>query len=320
MKVAFQIDQIETLDFNSDSSLCIANEALKREFDVWFYTPETLTYKKNKLYAIAQKISAITDIKVIHDQDKEIILNDIDVLFIRQNPPFDMKYITYTYLLDLLTDTLVINKPSSIRNFTEKLATLLCSELTIDTMVTTNVEEALNFLTLHKEIVCKPLYEFGGRDITKYNESESNIFHNKFQALAKKYNTPLILQKFIPEVNKGDKRIILVNGKPVGAIKRIPKEGSIKSNLCAGGTAEKTTLTKQDTHIATEVGKILKKHDILFAGIDVIGEYLTEINVTSPTGIIPINKLDDLQDNHRIESLIWQAILKTTKTLPNKQK
>lgn len=310
MKVAFQIDQIETLDFNSDSSLCIANEALKRGLDVWFYTPETLTYKKNKLYAIAQKISAITNTKAVHDQDKEIVLNSIDVLFIRQNPPFDIKYITYTYLLDLLTDTLIINKPSSVRNFTEKLSTLLCSDLTTDTMVTTNAEEALNFLALHKEVVCKPLYEFGGRDIKKYNESESNIFHNEFQALAKKYNTPLIIQKFIPEVTKGDKRIILVDGKPVGAVKRIPKKGSIKSNLCAGGTAEKTILTTQDTHIATKVGKILKKHDILFAGIDVIGESLTEINVTSPTGIIPINKLHGLQGDKKIESLIWQAILK----------
>ncbi len=310
MKVAFQIDRIETLDLNSDSSLCLANEALKRGFDVWVYTPETLTYKQNKLYAVAKKISAITSTKVNHGQDKEIILNDTNVLFIRQNPPFDMKYITYTYLLDMLTNTLIINNPSSIRNFTEKLSTLLCSDLTTDTMVTTNAEEALNFLTLHKEIVCKPLYEFGGRDIKKYNESESNIFHNEFQALSKKYNTPLILQKFIPEIIQGDKRIILVDGKPVGAIKRVPKEGSIKSNLCAGGKAEKTTLTKQDTYIATEVGKTLKKHGIVFAGIDVIGDYLTEINVTSPTGIIPINNLYNLEKRQRIEYLIWQAILK----------
>lgn len=310
MKIAFQIDRIDTLDFSSDSSLCLAKEALNRGFSVWFYTPETLTYKKNKLYAIAQKISAITSTKVSHDKDEELILNDTDVLFIRQNPPFDMKYITYTYLLDLLTNTMIVNNPNSIRNFTEKLSTLMFPELTVKTIVTSNVEEAVHFLTTQKEIICKPLYEFGGHDIKKYNDSKPNIFHNEFEALSKKYNTPLILQKFIPEIAKGDKRIIIVDGKPVGAIKRVPKEGSIKSNLCAGGEARKTNLTQQDLHIATEVGNALKKHNILFAGIDVIGQYLTEINVTSPTGIIPINTLYNLKADQTVESLIWQAILK----------
>lgn len=309
MKVIFQIDPIKTLNLESDSSLSIAQEALKRGFDLWFYDPQNLTYKKNKLYVIAHKISAITNTEIHHDSEKEILLNDADVLFIRQNPPFDMNYITYTYLLEQLDNTLIVNNPSSIRNFTEKLSTMMFPEITVDTMVTSNAEEAAKFLAKYKEIVCKPLYEFGGHDIKKYNTEESNIFHNEFESLSKKYNTPLILQKFIPEVIKGDKRILLVEGKPVGAINRIPKDGSIKSNLCAGGTAQKTKLTKQDLNICAQVGKMLNKYDIIFAGIDVIGDYLTEINVTSPTGIIQINALHDLKADKKIECVIWNSIL-----------
>ena len=310
MKVIFQIDEFKSLNKTTDTSLCLAKEALLRNFNVWFYTPDQLTYNYNKLLAVANQVTSISDQEIVLNPDQEILLNDADILFIRQNPPFDMNYITYTYLLDLLENTIIINNPTGIRNFTEKLSTLNFPELIIKSMVTSNPEQANQFLQKHKNIVCKPLYEFGGRDIKRYHIDQSDIFHIEFKKLCSKYKTPIMLQKFIPEVIKGDKRIIIVKGKPVGAIKRIPPANSIKANLCAGGFATKVSLSKQDLYIANTVGKELVKHDILFAGIDIIDRYLVEINVTSPTNIVTINQLYNLQKDKRIEYIIWDAILK----------
>lgn len=309
MKITFQADNLKTLNISTDSSLCLAKEALLRNFNVWFYTPETLTYKKNNLFAIAHQIINITKTDVIYKKEKTILLNDSDILFIRQNPPFNMNYITTTYLLNTLGNTLIINNPTAIRNFTEKLSILMFPELIPKTIVTSNKEEALAFLHKYKSIVCKPLYEFGGNDIKKFDSKDSNDFLDHFQALCKRNDTPLMLQKFIPEIIKGDKRLIMLNGKPIGALKKVPRHGSFISNLCAGGEAKKTTLTKRDLFIAQQVGEILLKHNITFAGIDIIGKYLTEINVTSPTGLLAINKLNKLESKQKLESIIWDSIL-----------
>jgi glutathione synthase len=309
MKIVFQINEIESLNKDTDTSLCLAQEAILRNFEVWFYTPSQLTFRSNKLYATANKILAVSRKEIKYNQAIEIPLNDTDILLIRQNPPLDMNYITYTYLLELLKNTLIVNNPTGIRNFTEKLSALMFPELTIDSMITSNPEQALAFLKKHQSVVCKPLYDFGGHDVTKHNHNETDSFYLAFNALCHKYKTPPIIQKFIPEVIKGDKRIMIVDGKPVGAIKRIPQKGSIKTNLAAGGLAEKTILSDHDLHIATIVGNALKQHNIIFAGIDIIDKYLVEINVTSPTCITKVNDLYNLRDSYRIESLIWDAIL-----------
>jgi glutathione synthase len=309
MKIVFQTDNIQTLKIATDSSLCLAKEALERNFNVWFYTPENLTYKKNNLFTIANQIIDITHTDVIYKKAKKTLLNDSDILFIRQNPPFNMNYITTTYLLDLLTNTLIINNPTSIRNFTEKLSILMFPELIPKTVVTSNLDEATEFLNIHKSIVCKPLYEFGGNDIKKFDLENSKDFLHHFQSLSQKNNTPLMLQKFIPSITKGDKRIIIVDGKPIGALKKVPRQGSFISNLCAGGEAQKTTITKRDLMIAQRVGTELLKHNITFAGIDIIDKYLTEINITSPTGLVAINKLYKLESKQRLESIIWDTIL-----------
>ncbi|MBP9791750.1 MAG: glutathione synthase [Rickettsiales bacterium] len=313
MKIAFQTDNIETLKIATDSSLSLAKEALSRNFNVWFYTPENLTYKKNNLFTIANQIIDITNTNVIYRKAKRILLNDSDVLFIRQNPPFNMNYITTTYLLDLLKDTLIVNNPTAIRNFTEKLSILMFPELIPKTAVTSNLDEAKEFLNTNKSIVCKTLYEFGGNDIKKFDLENSKDFLHHFQLLSQKSNTPLMLQKFIPSITKGDKRIIIVDGKPIGALKKVPRKGTFISNLCAGGEAQKTTLTKRDIVIAQQVGASLLKHNIAFAGIDVIGKYLTEINVTSPTGLVAINKLSRLESKQKLESIIWDTLLEKHK-------
>ena len=309
MKIVFQADPINTLNIKTDSSLCLAKEAILRKFDVWFFTPNNLTYKQEKLITKAIKISEITETQILHSKEKEIPLDDTDILLIRQNPPFNIEYITYTYLLELLKNTTIVNNPNGIRNFTEKLSILMFPELIPETLVTSNEEEASIFLKKYKSIVCKPLYEFGGNDITKFDSENENYFQKNFRALYKKHKTPLMVQRFIPEVKNGDKRVILVNGKPVATLNRIPKENSIKSNLAAGGQAVKTTLTERDLHISETVGKELVKRDIIFAGIDIIDKYLTEINVTSPNGITALNNLYNLSQKAKIEAIIWDSIL-----------
>lgn len=309
MKVLFQADAIESLNILTDTTLCIAKEALKKNFEVWFYLPEYLTHKKNKLFTIAHKITSISSTKTTFESAKEILVNDADILFIRQNPPFNINYITYTYLLDLLQNTLVVNSSTGLRNFTEKLSILMFPQFIPPTTVTSNEEEAINFLNEHKSVVCKPLYEFGGHDIIKFDLPNLELFAAHFKELYQKYKAPLMLQRFIPNVAKGDTRVMMVNGKPITALKKIPKQGSIKSNLCAGGEAHKTTLTAQEILIAEHVGPELLKHNIIFAGLDIIDGYLTEINVTSPTVVLAINKLYNLENTTTLEYIIWEAVL-----------
>ena len=303
-KIAIQMDDINTIDYAYDSSFMIGLEGQKRNYELFVYHPNDLFLDSGIVKANGFYIELI-------DQDKdyfkfisdkiEIELAEFSFIFLRQDPPFNMHYITSTYLLDCLPkNTIVINNPTSVRNCAEKILPFKFKEFMPPTLISQKVDDINIFLNIHKDIITKPLYGNGGEGIHRSKEG-----HLEGLDTDKKYfEMPIMAQKYIPEIIDGDRRIIFIDGDYVGSVARMPSKGSIKANFHAGGVAKKTELVYRDKEIVETIGKELKELDLFFVGIDIIGNYLTEINVTSPTGIKQINKLN----NVKLEQVFWDKL------------
>ena len=306
MKVAFQMDPIGSVNIDADSSFRLAEEAQARGHELFFYTPDHLCYREGRMMARAHSLR-VQRVQGDHAHLGPIIdldLADVDVVWLRQDPPFDMGYITTTHLLDRLKgQTLVVNDPFWVRNNPEKLLVLDFPDLTPPTTIARDLSVLRDFKDRHGDIILKPLYGNGGAGVFRLPESDRNLnsLHELFTGMNRE---PLIAQKFLPDVAKGDKRIILVDGTPVGAINRVPAVGETRSNLHVGGRAEKIGLTAREHEICAAIGPRLKEMGQVFVGIDVIGGYLTEINVTSPTGIQELERFDGVN----VAARIWDAI------------
>ena len=292
LNVAFQMDHIETLSISGDTTFALCLEAQKRGHKIFHYTPDKLTYKNGKT------TSLIEPLQVMDDEDNHFTLGkpfetdflDIDFVLMRQEPPFNMNYITYTHLLEHLPkNTRVINNPISVRNAPEKLLVTFFEDLMPETLISLDADAILNFQKIHKDIVLKPLYGKGGEGIIRLQNSK-DIFI-KIEKFIKDQEEPIMVQPFLPEVENGDKRIILLNGEPVGCLNRIPAKGEFRSNLGVGGIPKLSELTQSDMKICKAIKPILQEMNLVFVGIDVIGKYLTEINVTCPTGVRQIKNL-----------------------------
>ena len=306
MKIAFQMDPIGDVDINADSSFRLAEEAQKRGHSLFFYTPDHLAYEEGRITARGH------DLTVRREQgnhadlgpEKQVDLAEFDVVWLRQDPPFDMHYITSTHLLDRLKgDVLVVNDPFWVRNYPEKLLVLDFPQLTPPTTIARDLKTIKAFKEKHGDVILKPLYGNGGAGVFKLGVEDRNLtsLHELFTNFSRE---PLIVQKFLPAVSAGDKRVILVDGAPVGAINRVPAAGETRSNMHVGGRPEKVGLTDRDREICDTIGPFLKERGQVFVGIDVIGEYLTEINVTSPTGIQELERFDGVN----VAGQIWDAI------------
>ena len=306
MKVAFQMDPIGSVNIDADSSFRLAEEAQARGHELFFYTPDHLSYREGRIMARAHSLR-VQRVQGDHAHLGPIVdldLADVDVVWLRQDPPFDMGYITTTHLLDRLKgQTLVVNDPFWVRNNPEKLLVLDFPDLTPPTTIARDLSVLRDFKDRHGDIILKPLYGNGGAGVFRLPESDRNLnsLHELFTGMNRE---PLIAQKYLPDVAKGDKRIILVDGQPVGAINRVPAAGETRSNLHVGGRAEKIGLTAREHEICAAIGPRLKEMGQVFVGIDVIGGYLTEINVTSPTGIQELERFDGVN----VAARIWEAI------------
>ena len=307
------MDPIEDVDINADSTFRLAEEAQNRGHDLYVYTPNDLTFNRGKITAKVRSISLKRKIgdHVNFGAVEILALSEFDVIWLRQDPPFDMGYITNTHLLDLISQkTLIVNNPFWVRNLPEKLLVLEFPDLIPETVISRDLEEIKRFKNEFKDIIIKPLYGNGGAGIFRLREDDKNLtsLHELFSNMS---SEPLIAQAFLPDVKKGDKRIILVDGEPVGAINRVPKAGETRSNMHVGGKAEPAKLSQRDREICRSIGPILKNRGQVFVGIDVIGDYLTEINVTSPTGIQELERFDKVN----IAEMIWHAVEKKVGSL-----
>ena len=306
MKIAFQMDPIGSVNINADSSFRLAEEAQSRGHSLFYYSADKLAFQEGKLTARGHKINVqrVEQMPAILGPEEEVALKDFDVIWLRQDPPFDMHYITTTHLLDLVhPNTLVVNDPFWVRNFPEKLLVLRFPRLIPPTTIARDLETIKAFKAKHKDVILKPLYGNGGAGVFRLEERESNLssLHELFTGFSRE---PLIVQKFLPDVSNGDKRVVLVNGEPVGAINRVPAMGETRSNMHVGGRPEKVCLTDRDFEICAKIGPLLREKGQVFVGIDVIGDYLTEINVTSPTGIQELERFDRIN----VAEKIWQVI------------
>ena len=302
-KIAIQMDPIEKIDYEFDTSFLIAHEAQRRGYEIFYYNPKNLFIQNNIVKAKGNYIKLyLNEKKYFEYLSNKITLNlsDFIFVFLRQDPPFDMNYITSTYILDFLPDsTHVINNPTAVRNSTEKLYTFKFKEFMAPTIVSKDLDLIEEFLNLHKVIITKPLYGNGGIGIHKFTKESFDK-----EKLRSYLDLPLMVQKFIKEINLGDRRIIFIDGDYVGSVSRVPQVGEVKANFHAGGIPCKTELVFRDKQIIDKLGPELRKKNLFFVGIDVIGDYLTEINVTSPTGIKQINILN----NVKLENLFWDKL------------
>jgi glutathione synthase len=307
LAVAIQMDPIDTINIDADSTFALALEAQVRGHALYHYLPQALTLREGRLYARGRSLEVFRRHGNHHrfGEFEEIDLAGVDVILMRQDPPFDMAYITATHLLELLQEDgpLVVNDPASVRNAPEKLFVLRFKELMPPTLLSLDKEEIRAFWKEHGDIILKPLFGNGGAGVFRLRPGDENL-NSLLEMYALVHREPVMVQRYIPEVRQGDKRIILVEGEPGGAVMRVPPEGEARANLHVGGRAVKTELTARDREICAAIGPTLRQQGLVFVGIDVIGEYMTEINVTSPTGIQEIARLDgvDLSRN------IWDAI------------
>ncbi|MXQ08633.1 glutathione synthase [Alphaproteobacteria bacterium GH1-50] len=306
MRVAFQMDPIDGVNIDADSTFRLAEEAQARGWDMFLYTPDKLAWNDGKVTAMASSLS-VQRVKGDHARQgapETVDLSTMDVVWLRQDPPFDMGYITTTHILDkLAASTLVVNDPFWVRNYPEKLLVLDFPGLTPPTCIARDLDTLRAFRAEHGDIILKPLYGNGGAGVFRLTPDDRNLV-SLWELFTGINREPLIAQKFVPAVTKGDKRIILVDGDPIGAINRVPAEGETRSNLHVGGRAEKVGLTERDREICDTIGPLLNEKGQVFVGIDVIGDYLTEINVTSPTGIQELERFDGIN----VAGAIWDAI------------
>jgi glutathione synthase len=312
LTVAVQMDPLDQINVAGDSTFALMLSAQARGHRLFHYQAEDLNWSDGRLWAkahpvtVQQPTSAGAGDHYRFDAPVSLDLGDTaDVVLMRQDPPFDLGYITATHLLERIVDkTLVVNDPAQVRNAPEKVFVLDYARFMPPTLVTRSTDEARAFLAEHGAIVVKPLHGNGGKAIFKVEEGGLNL-SALFEVFNQTWREPHMVQAFLPDVAKGDKRIVLVDGVVAGAINRLPGEGEIRSNLAVGGSAEKTELTPREREICEALGPELKRRGLIFVGIDVIGgEWLTEINVTSPTGIVAIERFDGTD----VAGLIWDAI------------
>jgi len=306
LNVAVQMDPIARINIRGDSTFALLLEAQKRGHTISYYTPDKLAQSGDRVFATVQPLD-VRDEAGNHftlGESKRAELTQFDVILLRQDPPFDMAYITYTHILDRIHPrTLVVNDPAEVRDAPEKLFLLRYPELMPPTLITRDWEECAAFRRAHGDIIIKPLYGNGGAGVFRLSESDQN-FASLLELFSQTFREPFIVQRYLPEVRQGDKRIILVDGEVAGAINRVPAITDHRSNMHVGGRAEPTELTARDLEICARIGPNLKERGLIFVGIDVIGDYLTEINVTSPTGIRQVKRFGGAD----IAALIWDAI------------
>jgi len=289
MKWLFVIDPIEELHYDTDSTYAMMKEAYRQEIDVNFCRIQDLFYH-NRASSISKTVSFTNDRYKI-GFEKIVHLDEFDIIFMRKDPPYDLNYHYATILLSL-TKTLVVNSPNALRDFNEKLIILPFRDLIPETIVTSNKEQIKSFLNAHpKGIIIKSLQSYQGRSVIKITEDTENA-ENLLTEYTTQFSSPVMIQEFLPEVRIGDKRILVLGGKILGAVLREPIKNSYLANLGQGGIAKKTSITKKELEIVEGVSEFLLKNGLYFVGLDVIGEFLTEINITCPTGIVHINKLD----------------------------
>ena len=306
LTVAIQMDPIDKIDITGDSTFALALEAQARGHALLYYGPRDLAFRDGKVTARVQPLSvrAIRGDHFTLGEARRYDLSQADVVLMRQDPPFDMAYITATHILETIhPKTLVVNDPASVRNAPEKIFVTQFEGLMPPTLITSDRGEIASFRAEHKDIIVKPLYGNGGAGVFRVKADDENLgaLLEMFTAF---YREPVIVQRYVPEVRQGDKRIILVDGAVAGAINRVPAIGEARSNMHVGGRPEATELTAREKHICAVIGPELKRRGLIFAGIDVIGDYLTEINVTSPTGIHEVKRFGGKD----IAALVWDAI------------
>ena len=308
LRVAVQMDPIETIKLAGDSSFALMLEAQQRGHSVHHYLPGALSAEGGRVRTKARRLMVRRaegdHFEWLAEPATLDLGHDTDVVLMRQDPPFDMGYITATHLLEMASaETLVVNDPAEVRNAPEKLFVLRYPDLMPPTLVTRSLEEAMAFRAVHGAIVVKPLYGNAGAAVFLIDTADGNL-PALVELFGNVWREPFMVQAFLPQVSEGDKRIVLVDGAPTGAINRLPKSGEIRSNLAAGGQAQPTGLTPREAEICARIGPDLKARGLIFVGIDVIAGCLTEINVTSPTGIMAIDRFNGT--NH--PALIWDAI------------
>ena len=307
LKIAFLMDPLEKLDLKGDTTFALALEAQNRGHEIFFFTPENLILKSNRVFANICKIelTSINNEESYRYLNKEVYpLTDYDVVMMRQDPPFDLSYITATHILEKLPkSTLVVNNPFEVRNAPEKLFVTNFPHLMPKTLITRDIQAIKSFRDDFRDIIIKPLYGNGGQGVFHVQPNDEN-FNSILEMFFDQNREPLIIQEYLKDVRNGDKRIILLNGEIVGAINRRPQKGESRSNMHVGGQAEKTVLTERDKFICKEISQSLKEKQLFFVGIDIIGDFITEINVTSPTGIREIRSHEAIF----IEQIFWNFI------------
>lgn len=305
LSVVLQMDPIERIDIDTDSSFALAIEARRRGHDLHCYTPNDLFLHNGNINARIRRLD------VRHERGRHYEMDDprvmdlacFDIILMRQDPPFDMTYIAATHLLEMISgDVCVFNDPVQVRNAPEKLFVTRFPDLMPPTLITADRAEVARFRAQHSDIIIKPLFGCGGASVFHITPDNDNL-NALLEMFARLSGEPVIVQKYLPDIRLGDKRIILIDGEPAGAINRLPAAGEARANLHAGGRAEKAELTERDREICARIGPELSRRDLVFAGIDVIGGYLTEINVTSPTGIQEIDRFDNVS----LASRLWDV-------------
>ena len=292
LNVAIQMDPVDTLDISGDTTFALSLEAQARGHHLWYYTPDRMNYEQGHLSAYGQALTLFDDQAHFFETGpvEQRNLAEMDVILMRQDPPFDMAYITATHLLEMLPKgTWVVNNPAEVRNAPEKLLVTQFSDLMPPTLISRDPAAISAFRNQHKDIIIKPLFGNGGAGVFRLQPGDQNL-NSLLEMFFGQNREPVMVQAYLPEVRQGDKRIILVDGEPVGAINRVPQDGEARSNLHVGGTAHTIEISARDQEICERLGPELRRRGLVFVGIDVIGDYLTEINVTSPTGIREIER------------------------------
>ena len=307
LRVAIQMDPLEHVNIDGDTTFALAETAQARGMELFVYQPDDLSLEERRVTARVRpaKVQRVKGTPGIFGETRVLDLaKDVDVVLMRQDPPFDLSYITTCHILELISDeTLVLNDPEGVRSSPEKILPLMFPDLMPPTLVSRDPETIAEFRARHKDIIVKPIYGHGGAGVFRLKPDDSNL-DSLLELFFSKSREPVMVQAFLPAVSEGDKRIILVDGKPVGALTRRPLAGQVRSNLVVGGTAEKTDFSEADLRICDAIGPELSKRGLVLTGIDVIGGRLTEINVTSPTGVQAVKKLSGID----IPAIFWDSV------------
>lgn len=308
LKIGIQMDHVSTIQIEGDSTFALSMEAQARGYELFHFTPDRLKLRGGTVSAAVEKMQ-LREKKGDHyslDAPIDTDLSEMDVILLRQDPPFDMSYITTTHILERIQGkTLVVNDPASVRNAPEKILVMDYPDLMPETVITRDVATILDFRKEFGDIIIKPLYGNGGSGVFRITPEDQNLT-SLLEMFESNFREPFIAQRYLSDVRSGDKRIILVDGEPVGAINRVPAEGDARSNMHVGGRAEHADLTAREREICERIAPAMREYGFIFVGIDVIGDYITEINVTSPTGIREIQNFAGTD----ISGLVWDAIEK----------